>query len=276
MPAQSRASTSTITELTNTGLDGHAESTSNAPQRTLETNTGQLDGHTLVEVMCGPLLNYQHMGEEHGHTMWHGTVLLVTRPSQYLPELELAPISGNKKVQKQKIQALKLYEDIDKTFWRFSLKLPLGAVETKWQYTIPHMKLEMEVSTSPSRDFYVPSAQESMRIMFHSCNGFSVGTDEDFWSGPAVWNDVLRTHQKRPFHVMIGGGDQIYNDNIRTVGPLKEWTAIRNPEKRRHHRFPEELRARCEQVLLPELCSMVQYGTFRERECCHSPDQYMG
>jgi hypothetical protein len=207
---------------------------------------GQLDGHSLVEVICGPLLNYQHMGEEHGHTMWNGTVLLVARPSQYLPELELAPISGHKKVQKQRIQALKLYEDIDKTFWRFSLKLPLGAVETKWQYTIPHVKFEMEVSTSPSRDFYVPSAQESMRIMFHSCNGFSVGTDEDFWSGPAVWNDALRTHQKRPFHVMIGGGDQIYNDNIRTVGPLKEWTAIRNPEKRRHHKFPEELRARCD------------------------------
>lgn len=45
---------------------------------------------------------------------------------------------------------------------------------------------------------------------------------------------------------MIGGGDQIYNDNIRTDGPLKEWTAIQNPEKRRHHKFSEELRARCD------------------------------
>lgn len=186
------------------------------------------------------------MGEEQGQTLWHGTVLLVTKPGQHLPELELAPVSGTQTDQKQKIQALKLYADPDKTFWRFSLRLPLSSAETKWQYTIPNMKFEMEVSTSSSRDFYVPSAQESMRIMFHSCNGFSIGTDEDFWSGPALWNDVLRTHQKRPFHVMIGGGDQIYNDNIRTEGPLKEWTAIKNPEKRRHHKFPEDLRARCD------------------------------
>ena len=40
-----------------------------------------------------------------------------------------------------------------------------------------------DVSKEPSRQFVVPSAMESMRIMFHSCNGFSVGTDEDFWSG---------------------------------------------------------------------------------------------
>ena len=218
----------------------------------MEMQDGRGDGPQLVslsshiEVLCGPLINYQHMGDEQGQTTWHGTVLLVTKPGQHLPELELAPIFEGSIARKQKIQALKLYADGDKIFWRFSLKLPLSDVETKWQYTIPNMKFEMEVSTSPSREFYVPSAQESMRIMFHSCNGFSIGTDEDFWSGPVLWNDVLRTHAKRPFHVMIGGGDQIYNDNIRTEGPLKEWTAIKNPTRRRHHKFPEDLRSKCD------------------------------
>jgi PhoD related phosphatase len=186
------------------------------------------------------------MSEEHGQTVWHGTVLIVTRPCKHIPQLELAPANQGATAQKQKIEGLKLYADPQSTFWRFSLKVPLGNVETKWQYTIHNLDFRREDSTGPSRNFYVPSAQESMRIMFHSCNGFSVGTDEDFWSGPAVWNDVLRTHEKRPFHVMIGGGDQIYNDNIRTEGPLKEWTAIKNPAKRRHHKFPEDLRARCD------------------------------
>lgn len=178
-----------LTELDIGRLDGHSESKL-SPQGTRQTVPAS-NSNTSFYVQCGPLLNYQHMGEEDGHTTWNGTVLLVTKPGQYLPELELAPINGDKKVQKQKIQALKLYEDPDKTFWRFSLKVPLGAVETNWQYTIAHMKFEMEVSTSPSRDFYVPSAQESMRIMFHSCNGF-LG-----WHGRGL---LVRSSPNVPIH----------------------------------------------------------------------------
>jgi hypothetical protein len=86
-----------------------------------------------------------------------------------------------------------------------------------------------------------------MRIMFHSCNGFSVGTDVDAWSGPALWNDVLRMHEQRPFHVMIGGGDQIYNDGVRVDGPLKPWTALHSPHHRRKFPFDEKMRADCDE-----------------------------
>lgn len=86
--------------------------------------------------------------------------------------------------------------------------------------------------------------------MFHSCNGFSVGTDEQAWSGPALWNDVMRRHAEVPFHVMLGGGDQIYNDGIRVHGPLATWTAISNPKKRRDYEFPEKLRAECDDYYL--------------------------
>lgn len=86
--------------------------------------------------------------------------------------------------------------------------------------------------------------------MFHSCNGFSVGTDEDDWSGPCLWNDVMRRHAEVPFHVMIGGGDQIYNDGIRVHGPLRPWTDIGNPKKRRDFPFPEKLRADCDDYYL--------------------------
>jgi hypothetical protein len=34
-------------------------------------------------------------------------------------------------------------------------------------------------------------------------------------AGPVLWNNVLELHAKRPFHCMIGGGDQIYNDGVR-------------------------------------------------------------
>lgn len=45
---------------------------------------------------------------------------------------------------------------------------------------------------------------------------------------------------------MIGGGDQIYNDSVRVDGPLKPWTAIGNPEKRRKFPFDNKMRGDCD------------------------------
>ena len=214
-----------------------------------------------LQVLCGPLLNYQHMAGNGEATVWHGSVLIVTQPdtSKTTPKLELkalGPTSDSSKSggggvfprgpKTQLVEGLKLYSDPGKTFWRFAVEVPLAEAETAWQYTIPNVAFLSKVSTSPSREFVVPSVHESFRIMFHSCNGFSVGTDEEFWSGPALWNDVLRVHKKRPFHVMIGGGDQIYNDSVRVKGPLKAWTEIGNPIKRERYPFDEQLRQECD------------------------------
>lgn len=175
------------------------------------------------------------------------------------------------------IQGYCLYSDYRNTFWRFDLRCPMEANEIKWEYTMPEMRF-VSKKKPQKNSFYVPAVTESMRsmwamrphpalrqnllcyfeligvlsmiVMFHSCNGFSVGTDEDAWSGPALWNDVMRRHAEVPFHVMIGGGDQIYNDGIRVHGPLRSWTEISNPKKRREFPFPEELRAECDDYYL--------------------------
>jgi hypothetical protein len=149
------------------------------------TNSGD-----ALEVLCGPLLNYQRMSEEGPSIVsWHGSVLLVTKPSLKVPTLELKslgpqdPSARIKSSKQQQVEGLKLYSDPDKTFWRFTLQVPLVEAEAKWEYSIRDMRFLSDVSKEPSRQFVVPAATESMRIMFHSCNGFSVGTDEDFWSG---------------------------------------------------------------------------------------------
>lgn len=197
-----------------------------------------------IDIICGPLLNYRR---QTGDSTWHGSVLLVTKPSSPQPELRIESLgalssgSTSGAPQVSSPTATKLYEDPTKTFWRFFLDLPILDYEAKWQYTISPVAVG-----AANRTFVVPSKTQSMRIMFHSCNGFSVGTDVDAWSGPALWNDVLRMHQKQPFHVMIGGGDQIYNDSVRVDGPLKPWTDIGNPRKRREFPFNEDMRAQCD------------------------------
>jgi hypothetical protein len=200
-----------------------------------------------MEVICGPLINYRRMTGDH---TWHGSVLLVMRPTSPQPQLRIecaGPLDaghgaahGAPSVSSP--QCVKLYEDPNKTFWRFLLDIPIQSYEAKWQYTVLPSSGANIIKT-----FVVPSKQQSMRIMFHSCNGFSVGTDVDAWSGPALWNDVLRMHEQQPFHIMIGGGDQIYNDSVRVDGPLKPWTDISNPKKRREFAFGEDMRKQCDE-----------------------------
>lgn len=212
-----------------------------------------------LEILCGPLLNYRRMSGEHTERpVWHGSVLIVTTPGQIPDQLRLSCIgpvgssgmpNGRSASLNRTFPCVKLYEDPRKVFWRFELELLFQEQESVWEYSIPRMfsaKVDKKNVDRPKR-LAVPSKHESMRIMFHSCNGFSVGTDEEAWSGPALWNDVNRLHDQQPFHVMVGGGDQIYNDGVRVNGPLRAWTDIGNPIKRREYPFNEELRAQCDE-----------------------------
>ena len=247
-----------LQKMADEGFDGSA----------MVSPNGTKDG---LRIVCGPLLNYKGMGDSgSGMSLWRGSVLIVTKGGHWQPQLRLQyygpwaqstssdPGSGdnldartNKATMfsyDRDIPGVRLYEDPVKTFWRFAIKLPLQGHEACWVYSVTGIPPSSAArSPSPSSyTFVVPSALQSMRMMFHSCNGFSVGTDEDAWSGPALWNDVLRSHEQTPFHVMIGGGDQIYNDSIRVDGPLKAWTDVANPRKRRDYPFDEPLRAGCD------------------------------
>ena len=211
-----------------------------------------------MKSVCGPLLNYKRMSRSStGIPAWHGSVLIVAEPgASVVPELSLKcsgaigtqTSKGESASRSRSIRGAKLYEDPTKAFWRFDLEVPFQEYEAIWQYTPEGVDVTTpdDPKGIPSWSFVVPAADQSMRIMFHSCNGFSVGTDEAAWSGPALWNDVVRVHDQKPFHVMIGGGDQIYNDGIRVNGPLNQWTAIGNPHKRRAYPFGEQLRDDCD------------------------------
>lgn len=222
------------------------------------------------EIAVGPLINYRRMEGNH----WVGSVLVVTRgggreqsfrPSLFFRKAATIGMSSNghangngngaanghsNESKVSESQAVCLYSDWRNTFWRFDLHVGMEPYETKWEYWLSDYLVFASKTKPKVNGFFVPAITESMRIMFHSCNGFSVGTDEEDWSGPCLWKDVIRRHQEAPFHVMIGGGDQIYNDGIRVSGPLRTWTSISNPKKRRQFPFPESLRAECDDYYL--------------------------
>lgn len=193
------------------------------------------DNTMTNEIVCGPLLNYRGMTDN----MWRGSAMIVVKgggevvpaaPSLLLRRVGgvdgrmFVPMSGpdanpdvdgavqidgaptvdtvpDSKAEPRSITGACLYSNPAYTFWQWDLVVEMEATEVKWEYTIPD-----HVYTSSSKpqtnSFFVPASTQSMRVMFHSCNGFSVGTDEAAWSGPALWNDVNRRHQEAPFHVM--------------------------------------------------------------------------
>ena len=71
-----------------------------------------------------------------------------------------------------------------------------------------------------------------MRWGFFSCNGFGNAGAEARWGGiQPLWRDVMASHATEPMHVMVGGGDQIYNDGVRNTPAIAQerqggWQAV--------------------------------------------------
>ena len=65
----------------------------------------------------------------------------------------------------QQVRGVRLHAERGVTFWRFNLEVELSAQQTRVAYSI---------NGSPSMGFWIPGRGQSMNVMFHSCNGFSM------------------------------------------------------------------------------------------------------
>jgi PhoD related phosphatase len=157
----------------------------------------------------------------------------------------------------KEVKGCRLYADIERdvTFWRFNIEVELSDQQAHVAYRINH---------GPAVGFWVPAKGQSMNIMFHSCNGFSLTVNTDQFGGPdPLWRDVLNTHQTRPFHVMIGGGDQIYNDRVMIdTNHFAAWTHLRNPHEKHHAPFTDEMREELESFYLNRYSMWFSQGLF--------------
>jgi len=162
---------------------------------------------------------------------------------------------GEKLGKVREIPGVKLHAERGVTFWRFNLEVELGATQERIAYRI---------NRGPAIGFWVPAKDETMNMMFHSCNGFSMSVDSKQFCGPdPMWRDVLNNHQTRPFHVMIGGGDQIYNDAaMRDTVLFKQWTESRNPLQKHNAPFSDALQNELEQFYLDRYSMWFSQGMF--------------
>ncbi len=141
------------------------------------------------------------------------------------------------------------------TFWRFNLEIELGSEQARIAYCI---------NGGPAIGFWVPARSQSMNVMFYSCNGFSTSVNPNIFSGPdPLWRDVLNNHQTRPFHCMLGGGDQIYNDGAMwQTKHFQNWLAIKHPGHKHEADFSPEMQEELEQFYLNNYAMWFSQGLF--------------
>ncbi|RMZ83483.1 hypothetical protein DV737_g1529, partial [Chaetothyriales sp. CBS 132003] len=157
----------------------------------------------------------------------------------------------------REVPGARLYVDArrDVTFWRFNVEIELADTQQHIAYRI---------NRGASSSFWVPARGETMNMVFHSCNGFSTSVNPDLFSGPdPLWRDVLNVHQTRPFHVMIGGGDQIYNDCVKSdTEHFASWIRLRNPHHKHAAPFTAEMREELETFYLDRYALCFSRGLF--------------
>ncbi|OQO00425.1 hypothetical protein B0A48_13774 [Cryoendolithus antarcticus] len=195
--------------------------------------------------MLGPQSMTSHDGDDGG----------LRRRVTFQDKSRIKRRDGEKLSKYREVKAHRLLTERGVTFWRFNLEIELRNVQTRIAYRI---------NRGPALGFWVPAASESMNIMFHSCNGFSMTVNADDFSGPdPLWRDVLNRHQHRPFHVMLGGGDQIYNDAaMRDTTLFRDWLQIKNLEHKHSTDFSVEMQEELESFYLNRYCMWFSQGLF--------------
>lgn len=162
---------------------------------------------------------------------------------------------GEKLGRYREVKGHRLHMERGVTFWRFNIEVELGCEQ---------MRIAYRVNKGPAIGFWVPAKSQTMNIMFHSCNGFSSSVNPNSFSGPdPLWRDVLGAHQRAPFHVMIGGGDQVYNDVLMKEQNLfSQWLMIRDPDEKHHAEFTEEMQDELERFYLNRYAMWFSQGLF--------------
>lgn len=176
---------------------------------------------------------------------------------QPIPANRVHPTDGETVGAYKEIAGVRLYADPERnaTFWRFSIEVDLTQTQQRIAYRL---------NQGPALGFWVPAQGQPMNIMFNTGNGFSPAVDSNKFCGPdPLWRDVINEHQTRPFHVMIGGGDQIFNDRVIEKSLyLQEWLKIKHMDGKYSAPFSREFRNELENFYFENYAGWFSQGLF--------------
>ncbi|KAI0317869.1 hypothetical protein OF83DRAFT_1083328 [Amylostereum chailletii] len=206
--------------------------------------------------------------KKHGATNGGRSIDLGPHPADpmtmhYAPGHESMSYDGPRSQARQAIgQEIYVYEGNGgtSTFWRFLIEIPLSEHE---------MRIRYNLNNGQDLEFFVPGRTQTMRVAAYSCNGFSAGVNPDDFRGPGyqsgydpVWVDLLGKHEERPFHALMGGGDQLYCDGLTREPELQDWVAHPDPEAKKGMPATPEIMFCIDRFYFNHYCQSFRSGAF--------------
>ncbi|KAF8580672.1 hypothetical protein K439DRAFT_1648118 [Ramaria rubella] len=190
--------------------------------------------------------------------------ILASRPPIYSePYTSIATVPGPR-AQKEVIpgQEIWVYDSgtTTCTFWRFMFEIPLDQTE---------MSVRYRINQGPEFEFFVPGRDQNMRWAAYSCNGFSAGVNPEDFRGPGflngsdpVWTDLLEKHSETPYHLLVGGGDQLYCDALTREPELQEWVNTKILSQKKEYPLTEEILSAIDRFYFSHYCLVFRSGVF--------------
>ncbi|KAG9057330.1 hypothetical protein FS842_007469 [Serendipita sp. 407] len=148
------------------------------------------------------------------------------------------------------------------TFWRMMIEVPLGEAE---------MTVAYRINGGHEICFTVPGREQNLRWAAYSCNGFSAGINADEFKGAGhasgfdpVWADLLEKHAEKPFHALVGGGDQLYCDSLMREPELQEFVGLKTPQAKLGYQISDTLRRAVDRFYFSHYCLVFRHGKFAQ------------
>ena len=103
--------------------------------------------------------------------------------------------------------------------WRYDFEVTLGEAERTVGYGVGGIRWRI----------HLPALGGPLRIAFTACNGSErERTGESEPGRNALWAQLHEQHERRPFHLLLHGGDQLYADSVFAEVPgLRAWRRLR-------------------------------------------------
>ncbi|CAI4063034.1 uncharacterized protein SKDI_07G5140 [Saccharomyces kudriavzevii IFO 1802] len=212
-------------------------------------------------VICGPILRLINMDFE--QKLYEGSIMMVVRGEETIPKItyQLGPSLPSEseiiEIEEASFESKLFHKDKlkgdDIWFHRYEIRLPMRDCEQIVKYSIDG-KME------PHYRFFMPSLTQNSNVISYSCNGFSLSVDTSKFKG-SLWYDVLKKHQYVHYHAILGGGDQIYSDNIKLHAPnFKAWLDTKDPIKKYNTQTTDETNEQIRQFYLEHYLNWYGYG----------------
>jgi len=169
-----------------------------------------------VAVVLGPVLKF--CGAEDGH--WIVSALVVYTDD--IPATGAA--SGGLAVPMERHSlGERALKGVTYKIDTFRMRVPQAAADGHCSYRIGEH----------THDFTVPAAGHPPTCAYASCNGFSDPKKiKDYGHKKnAMWSRMDQNHARRPYHLLLMGGDQLYSDAMWHGKLLKTWAASPSSSK---------------------------------------------